>query len=49
MRHNIITFLRSLYFQLQLAKNPPMIQDALLLELEKVFQALDIGFYTLFS
>lgn len=49
MRHNIIAFLRSLYFQLQLAKEPPTIQDNLLLELEKAFQAFDLGFYTLFS
>lgn len=49
MRHNAINLLRSLYFQLKFGVAPPINQDALLSEIETIFQKLDLGFYSLFA
>lgn len=44
---NIRAFLRSLYFQLALAENPPVLASALLSALTDALRVMDFGFYAL--
>lgn len=45
--HNTTTFLRSLYFQLTLAGNPPQVAADLVPKIVDALKVIDRGFYKL--